>query len=245
MGSVTALERSDRRKRVSELYPRLRSIPKVAAEIGCSTTTVWEDLKALEIPRMHHSESLALADAAISEKVQERRSRVGELYERTRSTYKVAKMLGCSRSTVCNDLAALDMAPGQRTKQRGADVACANCGRVKWLYECQVNEHGNFCSRECWGRYRWKRGIAISDDVVSLASGRARQIHKGRWNAWKGAAAGIEAGRAKGGRPANMTPEQQQEILRLHQLGRSTREIAKLVFGDAGLHLRVFRFLRR
>ena len=42
-------EREQRRQRVAELYPRLRSTTKVAAEVGCSTTTVWEDLKALGI----------------------------------------------------------------------------------------------------------------------------------------------------------------------------------------------------
>jgi transcriptional regulator with XRE-family HTH domain len=60
-----------------------------------------------------------------------------------------------------------------------------------------------------------------------------------------GAADGIEAGRAKGGRPPKSTPEQQQEMLRLDKAGLGTREIAERVFGDSRFKNRVHRFLNR
>lgn len=75
--------------------------------------------------------------------------------------------------------------------------------------------------------------------------GRARQVHLGRKNGYKGAAAGIESGRAKGGRKTTLTPEQQQKIIELDKEQRSTREIAEQVLGDRSKHLRVWRHLNR
>ena len=114
--------RDERRARVAELYPVLRSTKKVATEIGCCTTTVYEDMKKLGIPRMTTSESLALADAEIERRVRARRRRVADLYQEHHSTYKVAAILNVARTTVCNDLRALGQSPGQRTKTRGRDV---------------------------------------------------------------------------------------------------------------------------
>jgi hypothetical protein len=67
----------------------------------------------------------------------------------------------------------------------------------------------------------------------------------GREYGIQGAADGIEAGRAKGGRHPLSTPEQQQEMYRLSLEGRSIREIAEAVFGDARYRNRVHRFLQR
>ena len=136
MGFVTATER---REQVARLYPQLRSIPKVAAAIGCSNTTVWESLKRLEISRMSTSESLALADAEIRRRVTQRRKQVLRLDAELGSTYKVASVLGVPRGTVCNDLAAIGKAPGQRTKQKGRVLTCPNCRRQCWRYYSQMN----------------------------------------------------------------------------------------------------------
>lgn len=136
-------------------------------------------------------------------------------------------------------------------KKKGRVVACRKCGKEEWRYDCQLtNEHGEFCSRECWNAYRWANGIALDPDrLVSLSphvvTGRSRQRWLGRWNGKKGAAAGIEAGRAKGGRRPTMTPDQQVQIHRLANEGRSTREIAGIVFGDRRYYKRVQRFLAR
>lgn len=136
-------------------------------------------------------------------------------------------------------------------KKKGRVVACRKCGKEEWRYDCQLtNEHGEFCSRECWNAYRWANGIALDPDrLVSLSphvvTGRSRQRWLGRWNGKKGAAAGIEAGRAKGGRRPTMTPDQQVQIHRLANEGRSTREIAGMVFEDRRYYKRVQRFLAR
>jgi transcriptional regulator with XRE-family HTH domain len=70
----------------------------------------------------------------------------------------------------------------------------------------------------------------------------------GRVIGHKGAAAGIEAGREKGGRPRKWgTPEETQaKQVRIHELdaqGLTTRQIAGEVFGDASLKDRVARYL--
>jgi hypothetical protein len=74
---------------------------------------------------------------------------------------------------------------------------------------------------------------------------RSGQRWAGRANGSKGAVAGIEAGRAKGGRPPKATPEEQQEMLSFDREGLSSRQIAAAVFGDARLYKRVQRFLNR
>jgi hypothetical protein len=60
---------------------------------------------------------------------------------------------------------------------------------------------------------------------------RAKQVIAGRASGHLGAAAGIEPGRARGGRRPLMSPEQQVEILRLDKLGypspRSRRSSSK------------------
>jgi hypothetical protein len=123
-------------------------------------------------------------------------------------------------------------------RKKGRAVACKNCGRERWRYDSNIG--AGFCSHECWNRYRWKHGIGISDDVVSLATGRARQRWKGRWNGCLGGLDGRE-----GGRPPKATPAQAAEVWRLHGEGRSTREIAAEVFGDARFKDRVARIVRQ
>ena len=117
-------------------------------------------------------------------------------------------------------------------RKKGRLVACLNCGRERWQYDSNIG--AGFCSRECWNRYRWRHGIAISDDVVSLVSGRARQRWKGRWNGRHGALDGRD-----GGRPALSTKAQAAEVWRLHHEGLSTRNIAAEVYGDARFKDRV------
>ncbi|MBA2642808.1 MAG: hypothetical protein H0U82_07780 [Actinobacteria bacterium] len=128
-------------------------------------------------------------------------------------------------------------------RKKGREVECRNCGKTKWRYDSTIG--AGFCSHECWGKYRWRnRGETISPDVVSLVRGSARQKWYGRWNAHKGAAAGIEGGR-EGGRPAKATKKQAAKCWSLHGEGRSTREIAAIVFGDARYKDRVARIVRR
>jgi hypothetical protein len=137
------------------------------------------------------------------------------------------------------------LSTGAHQRKKGREVACLNCDKTEWRYDSQIvrNEHGVFCSSECWGKYRWLHGIAISPALVSLRSGRARQKHLGRWSGHKGAAGGIEGGR-EGGRKPTATPGQAADCWRLRAEGRSSRQIAAEVFGDARYKDRVQRIFR-
>lgn len=227
-GCVT---RDQRRDLVRELYPKVRSSPKVAEILGCSTTTVWSDLKKLGIPRMSSTESIAIADAEIQRRVGERRTFVAKLYTELRSTYRVAAAVGCSRATVTNDLKALGVAPGQRTKQRGETIACLECGREKWRYECELNEgglRGRFCSRSCWNTYRWKHGIGISTSLVSLSGRYTRGVTRQRWlGRWGGSKPPGPGARSRGRPRVPVSEKQRSEILKLAGRGWGRPAIAK------------------
>jgi len=134
----------------------------------------------------------------------------------------------------------------ERGKKKGRIVACDCCGRdVGWRYDSQIKQSGlHFCGdRTCWANYRWKHDIGISRDTVGFFTPSGRQ-KLGRLHGHKGAAAGIDAGRAKGGRKRRWLHGQQQAVLDLDQQGKSTRDIAVAVFGDARYKDRVARFLR-
>lgn len=133
------------------------------------------------------------------------------------------------------------LSTGAHRRKQGRLVPCRNCGAERWRYDSTVG--AGFCSLKCATTYRWKHGIGISPNVWSLATGRARQKHLGRWGGSKGGAAGIEGGR-EGGRPPTATREQSEEIWRLRDEGHSVREIATAVFGDGRFKDRVARILR-
>ena len=60
-----------------------------------------------------------------------------------------------------------------------------------------------------------------------------------------GAAGGIEAGRAHGGRRPKLESGQAEEMLRRLKNGESFRAIAAAVFGDARFKDRVARYAKR
>jgi hypothetical protein len=100
-------------------------------------------------------------------------------------------------------------------------------------------------NREEWPRLRRHHG----DKLLPHYSPRSALRWQGRKNGSKGAPAGIDAGRAKGGRRRRWgTDDEEQarleaEIRRLDAEGESTRDIAERVLGDRALHMRVWRFL--
>ena len=55
-------------------------------------------------------------------------------------------------------------------KRAGRMVACRHCGKEEWRYDCQIgqNPHGEFCTRECWNKWRWEQEVTISPRVISL-----------------------------------------------------------------------------
>jgi hypothetical protein len=121
------------------------------------------------------------------------------------------------------------------------------CNEAFQPHACHVEAGmGRFCSLECWGAWRFYEARSVPKEWIQSGwSGLSRKRWGGRIGGKLGASAGIEAGRAKGGRPALLTPEQQLQILELDKAGHSSREIAEIVFGDSRLKDRVLRFLRR
>ncbi len=118
-------------------------------------------------------------------------------------------------------------------------VQCTLCGKEK-----TVTGKGHvyrFCSKRCSNRYRWLHAIGISDDTATMKDhGRLRQQVKGRRYGPLGRGAG-----ARGGRPVELTPEQQVRIFEMYERGGSYRQIAQTVLGNAMLKDRVYRFIQR
>lgn len=264
------MDRNERRRQAVELHQQGFSTQKVADEIGCSWETARRDLEAagFEFRRTKRASKIEPRVCAREgcEKVfrpspaqlrkgfgkfcsgpcdHEAHRKYPQPEERvcardgceTRFTPKgsnVAMGWGKFCSPRCSALST-----GAHVRKKGREVVCLECGRTKWRYDSTIG--AGFCSHECWGKYRWKhRGETISDNLVSLRSGRARQQWRGRQAGHRGAAGGIEGGR-EGGRPPKATKAQAAECWRLREEGRSSREIAQAVFGDARLYKRVLR----
>jgi hypothetical protein len=158
----------------------------------------------------------------------------------------------CFCSTAC--ARAAQRGRRQRSK-KGRWVKCDNdCGREMWLYDCELSiahPEGRFCSTECHADHRRRHPWpGANDKTSSFLTPIGRVKFLGRVNGHKGAAAGIEAGREKGGRTRNWgSPEEtsarQVKIFELHNAGLSNREVAELVFSDRGKYKRVERLLKR
>ena len=99
---------------------------------------------------------------------------------------------------------------GKRTN--GRFVACPNCGTEKWHYNVQPRP-GRFCSRECWGLYRWARGLGGIVDFVKAAryTPATRQRVLGRMSGH------LAIGARGNGRPPNYTADQQAAVLELRE----------------------------
>jgi hypothetical protein len=102
--------------------------------------------------------------------------------------------------------------PRQRSS-KGQYVECGNCGRPKWLYDCELaidHPEGRFCSPECHAehrrRYPWP---GYRNFLSPAASGLARQRVIG-------AREGRRAGRA-GGRKRGYTDLQAKGVRRLRE----------------------------
>jgi hypothetical protein len=136
---------------------------------------------------------------------------------------------------------------GSARQRQGAEVPCAcGCGRTIYRRPWELRDRPGpvFFSKACAAGARWKNGKGL-EGFVSTLPAPARQRWHGRWNGHKGGPSGIEAGRAKGGRPPLLTPDQQVQILTLNKQGLSSRKIAETVLGEARLYKRVQRFLLR
>jgi hypothetical protein len=104
---------------------------------------------------------------------------------------------------------------------------CPTCSKI-FTPRFPAFADARFCSRECWGIYRWQKNVAIAPLVASmlqrkLLGGRARQRWLGRWAATKPPGGGAQPR----GRPRiDATAEQQLEIEKLAAIGWGRRSIA-------------------
>jgi hypothetical protein len=146
----------------------------------------------------------------------------------------------------CSEACAIE---GRRVYPVPERQSCARpgCDRVCTPSGANVARgQGRYCGHACALRDMWRvgRGMPVAG-ISSHYSGRARQRWHGRWSGHLGAAGGIEAGKAKGGRTPKATPEQQSQMYELMRQGLSSRAIARIVFGEARFYYRVVRFARR
>jgi hypothetical protein len=160
----------------------------------------------------------------------------------------VAARLGITKHSVSRYLKAHGVPArpgGQRRKPMPAARPCKHCSAEFVPSRVQVKRgNGEFCTHECKTNFRWADRYNPDMHLEPFVrttnwSPRSKKRVLGGVHGHKGAA----AGRAKGGRPPESTPEQRQHMLQLDKEGLSTREIAERVFGNRKLHLRVYRFL--
>ena len=151
----------------------------------------------------------------------------------------------CSRDHAYADPQCRNLTYKRRWPEGPHMVSCSECGTlVNRPPSATARSPHQFCSDECQATYTKTYGLGGFRAIIDhRAGGRARQRWHGRWNAHKGASGGIEGGR-EGGRPPKATKEQSAECWRLSKDGRSTRDIAAAVFGDARYKDRVARILR-
>jgi hypothetical protein len=164
-------------------------------------------------------------------------------------------------SKICRGAA---MSGPRENSNKGAWVKCdgpvggnPKCKGKVWRYDCELEQKGQqheiegwFCSYECHAERRTAHTWPGAEDKSStFLTPAGRQKFLGRVNGHKGAAAGIEAGRAKGGRTRKWgstdeeTSTLQAKIYELSKAGLSSRDVSERVFGDRGKYKRVQRLL--
>jgi len=132
--------------------------------------------------------------------------------DEARTQHYIAERLGVSDSIVHRALRRLGL-PTDAHRRGPRELQCEQCCKTLSTYD----DHARFCSRECWGAWRWKHGEAIG--LVGRWGGRSRQVWLGRWE-------GRKYG-ALGGRPvASVSEAQRAEIEELAAKGWGRRAIA-------------------
>jgi hypothetical protein len=148
-----------------------------------------------------------------------------------RSRYRSASLLHGKRYRLSNG--EYKMAPGRYCSSECFHLAsrkgpapqprdCLACSRT-FTPRFPAFAGAKFCSRECWGRYRWRHGTISVELLSGSRRGRGRQRWLGRWNATKAPGPGASAR----GRPrVQVTAEQRAEIETLAAVGWGRRAIA-------------------
>jgi hypothetical protein len=154
----------DRRAEVRRLSDDAEvTLDELAERVGASRSTVYADLVALGIPRRARGGAGHRISADELAARDERRDRVRELYvDHGQSAREVATELGCSQSTVLEDLGTMRIerrpSGGVAKYEAPAPRECANpkCRRIFTLKypsdavaPSRSGEWGRFCSAAC------------------------------------------------------------------------------------------------
>lgn len=266
--------REERRQRAAELYPKLRSVKRVAAELGCAPSTAYLDLEAAGVEFFHTNEPQTEERVCARDGCEnvfrptprQVRKGFGKFCKREcdheahrihpKPEERVCARPGCgTRFTPEGFNVAMGwgsyctqrcsaLMTAAHKKRAGQIVSCAQCGKDFWRYNSALRRQAS----RCCSHKCW--GLYRWEQGIAISPdvvSLARGRARQRWlGRWAGPK-GAEAGRtggAKGGRPTKATPEEQVAMFRLANEDRSLREIAELVFGDARYKDRVARYLR-
>jgi len=209
---------TERRKLGAKLYQQGLTLKQVGAIVGRSESVVMHDLEVLGIKRRPDR---GRGRAPIHPPPTPRPcAYCGEVFTPPHSL-NVGKF--CSR--LCHNRANAQA----QAHTRGEWRTCLQCGKEFWRYRSQLElpqGRGDFCSRQCWGKFRWLKSDGSSARPLIEANmerghfgGRARQRWLGRWG-------GSTAGHL-GGRPiASVTDAQRAQIKKLDARGWGRRTIA-------------------
>jgi hypothetical protein len=149
--------------------------------------------------------------------------------------HKAAHGRGLYCSRPCRD------ADRWRFRTARVQITCEQCGRGHWVKSPYYRQQ-RFCSSTCWAS--WRKVWAIK--TLKLLPGSVRQKLAGV-RGHEGAEHGIDGFHHghEGGAPPKSSGSEQQRMYEMLQTGRSYREIAAEVFGDAKYYKRVERFAHR
>jgi AraC-like DNA-binding protein len=170
------------------------SLKAAAAEAGISGPTLQRYLEAQGIPRRSPGEH-----GRVHPVPTERTCECGCGQRFTPTGAQVARGGGRFRSTSCANRVTGRLKSEQREQRgHGRYIACANaaCPKERWVWASAEARRGSglfFCSRRCWGLYRWRRAIGVKRTIESLvergfASKADRHKWKRRWNGLLGGA---------------------------------------------------------
>jgi hypothetical protein len=246
------MSQAERRAAVAALTAEDRDSREIAAQLGCSQSTVVNDWQALGIsrppgrrakhppaPKDRTCETCGKplefrfpSDAYRREgdRLVERRYCSKECKDEGISKYPKPEPRACRR---CGKTIHPLRAHGDQAycsiecTRTGELVACAHCGDEGYLPGWAIRRGYRFCSHRCWGKQRWRDGIALAA-LIAGKGGRARREWKRRWRA-------PDVGKL-GGRPAEYDDAQVRAVravkAKYPELGRVA--IARLVSTGTG-----------
>lgn len=155
--ATVPLSTDKRREEVRRLHESEMTLGEIAARLGVSKSTVHGDVSALGLPRRARGGAGHRVSSEQAANLATRRKRVAALYAELGSARQVAHAVGCSQSTVLDDLEALGIekrsSGGTAKYERPQPRQCANpaCDVVftPEFPSDAIGTWGRFCSAEC------------------------------------------------------------------------------------------------